>query len=118
IHPDDEALYEAATAGLELPSPIMGGATRQQSVRAGLEALFAHGAPKQVLIHDAARPFTPPAVIDRVLDALQAHPAAVPVLAVADSLKQVQNGVVQASVPRDGLARVQTPQGFRFDALL
>lgn len=118
IHPDDEALYEAATAGLNLPSPIMGGATRQRSVRAGLEALAAHGAPRYVLIHDAARPFTPADAISRVLDALNTHPAAVPVLAVADSLKRVQNGVVTASVPRDGLMRVQTPQGFHFEHLL
>lgn len=118
IHPDDEPLYEAAAAGLDLPSPIMGGATRQQSVRAGLEALAAHGAPKYVLIHDAARPFTPAAVIDRVLDALETHPAAVPVATVADSLKQVADGMVQGSIPRDGLARVQTPQGFHFEPLL
>lgn len=118
IDPAFEALYEAATEGLDLLAPVMGGATRQQSVRAGLEALAAHGAPAHVLIHDAARPFTPPAVIDRVLDALETHAAALPVLAVADSLKRVENGAVAASVERAGLARAQTPQGFRFDVLL
>lgn len=118
IDPACEALYEAATEGLDLLAPVMGGATRQQSVRAGLEALAAHGAPAHVLIHDAARPFTPPAVIDRVLDALATHPAALPVLPVADSLKRVANGAVAASVGRDGLARAQTPQGFRFDVIL
>lgn len=118
IDPAFEALYEASTEGLPLLAPVMGGATRQQSVRAGLEALAAHGAPKQVLIHDAARPFTPPAVIDRVLDALETHAAALPVLPVADSLKRVENGTVAISVERAGLARAQTPQGFQFDILL
>ena len=118
IDPAFEAHYEAATEGLDLLAPVMGGATRQQSVRAGLEALAAHGAPAHVLIHDAARPFTPPDVIDRVLDALASHAAALPVLPVADSLKRVNNGAVAASVERAGLARAQTPQGFRFDVLL
>ena len=118
IDPAFEAHYEAATEGLDLLAPVMGGATRQQSVRAGLEALAAHGAPTHVLIHDAARPFTPPDVIDRVLDALGSHAAALPVLSVADSLKRVNNGAVAASVERAGLARAQTPQGFRFDVLL
>ena len=67
--PEDAALYLSATAGLELLEPVAGGATRQQSVRNGLESLAAM-APRQVLIHDAARPFVEASITDRVLDAL------------------------------------------------
>lgn len=112
----DEALYADATAGLDLPPPVLGGATRQQSVRLGLEALVAE-APARVLVHDAARPFVSSAVIDRVLAALDAHPGAIPALAVVDSLRR-GGATVEAEVARDGLHRVQTPQGFAFDALL
>lgn len=112
IHPDDRMLYEAAVAGLDLPPPVVGGATRQESVRLGLEAV----ACEHVLIHDAARPFVPPAVIDRVLDALAANEGAVPALPVTDSLRRGA-GHIEAEVEREGLYRVQTPQGFRFDAI-
>lgn len=112
----DEALYAAATTGLDLPAPVHGGATRQQSVRLGLEALAADP-PGRVLVHDAARPFVTAAVIDRVLAALDAHPGAIPALAVVDSLRR-GGATVEAEVARDGLHRVQTPQGFAFDALL
>lgn len=109
--------YEAATAGLGLPDPVPGGAERQESVRLGLEALTAE-APDTVLIHDAARPFVPAAVIDRVLDALAGSAAALPVLPVVDTLKRGVDGHVEATVPRDGLWRAQTPQGFRFADIL
>jgi 2-C-methyl-D-erythritol 4-phosphate cytidylyltransferase/2-C-methyl-D-erythritol 2,4-cyclodiphosphate synthase len=117
IQADDRARYEDAAAGLRLGAPIVGGATRQDSVRRGLEGL-AQEAPDLVLIHDAARPLTPPAVVDRVLDALREHDGAVPALAVADTLKRGKDGRVAATVPRDDFYRVQTPQGFRFPALL
>ena len=68
IHPDDAALYQAAVAGLELLPPVPGGATRQASVRAGLEALAA-AAPELVLVHDAARPFASAALITRAIAA-------------------------------------------------
>jgi 2-C-methyl-D-erythritol 4-phosphate cytidylyltransferase/2-C-methyl-D-erythritol 2,4-cyclodiphosphate synthase len=116
IAEDDEALYAAATEGLGLPAPVLGGATRQQSVRLGLEALAAE-APARVLVHDAARPFVSADVIDRVLAALDTHPGAIPALAIVDSLRR-GGATVEAEVPRDGLYRVQTPQGFAFDALL
>lgn len=87
---------------------IVGGATRRESVARGLAAIEAD----RVLVHDAARPFVPAAVIDRVLAALDTHEGAIPGLAVADTL--VRDGAV---VPRDGLFRVQTPQGFRLPAL-
>lgn len=117
IGEDDREAYEQATRALKLLPPVIGGATRQASVRNGLEHL-AGEPPDFVLIHDAARPMTPPAVIDRVIEALAAHPAAVPALPVADTLKQGENGRVVATVPRAGLFRAQTPQGFRFAEIL
>ena len=117
IGADDREAYGQATGALKLPPPVIGGATRQESVRNGLEHL-AGEPPDFVLIHDAARPMTPPAVIDRVIEALAAHPAAVPALPVADTLKQGDNGRVVATVPRAGLFRAQTPQGFRFAEIL
>lgn len=90
---------------------VAGGATRDASVRAGLAAL----APEigAVLIHDAARPFAPAAVYERVIAALQAGAAAVvPALPVADTIKRVAAGVVVESLDRSELVAVQTPQGF------
>jgi 2-C-methyl-D-erythritol 4-phosphate cytidylyltransferase/2-C-methyl-D-erythritol 2,4-cyclodiphosphate synthase len=99
-----DGAQHALTAALGEVAWAIGGATRRDSVRNGLAAVTAD----RVLVHDAARPFVPAAVIDRVLDALDAQDAAVPVLAVADTLSR--DHVI---VPRDGLVRVQTPQGFR-----
>ncbi len=118
IHPDDAEAYAAAVAGLDLPPPVHGGATRQASVRAGLEAIASDGGAKIVLIHDAARPFVPQAMVDRLLAALATQPGATPALAVVDSLRRGADGRVEASVDRTGLWRVQTPQGFAFDAIL
>jgi 2-C-methyl-D-erythritol 4-phosphate cytidylyltransferase/2-C-methyl-D-erythritol 2,4-cyclodiphosphate synthase len=108
----------AALAGLGLAPAIAGGESRQASARAGLEALAAF-APEAVLIHDAARPLVPAAVIDAVLDALaDGAEAAVPAVPVTDTLKRGAGGLVGETVPREGLYRVQTPQGFRFGAIL
>lgn len=109
-----EALYGAATEGLPLPSPVIGGATRQASVRHGLEAIAKAGGADIVLIHDAARPFLPPAVVDRLLAACGAHDGAIPALSVTDSLARKDG----SSVARDDFVHVQTPQAFRFDAIL
>jgi 2-C-methyl-D-erythritol 4-phosphate cytidylyltransferase/2-C-methyl-D-erythritol 2,4-cyclodiphosphate synthase len=99
-----------------LPS-IVGGATRQESVRRGLEAL-ATALPDIVLIHDAARPLVSHRLIDDVLAALDGGAeCAVPLLAVADTLKRNDAGK-WTTVPRDGLHRAQTPQGFRFTKIL
>ena len=92
-----------------------GGATRRESVRSGLEAI---GAAKRVLIHDAARPFLPVAVIDRLLAALDEAEGAIPTLPVVDTLVRADGGTLGDTVKREGLARVQTPQAFRFDAIL
>jgi 2-C-methyl-D-erythritol 4-phosphate cytidylyltransferase/2-C-methyl-D-erythritol 2,4-cyclodiphosphate synthase len=94
-----------------------GGATRRASVLAGLETIAALP-PTHVLIHDAARPFLPAAVLDRLIAALAATPGAVPTLPVVDTLVRVDTDALGDTVSRDGLARVQTPQAFRFDAIL
>ncbi len=118
IHPDDRALYEtAAPAHPKLASPVLGADRRQASVRAGLATLSA-APPARVLIHDAVRPFVSAAVIDRVLAALDTHPAVLPGVAIADTLKQTgPDGLVTGTVPRDGLFAAQTPQGFAFDLI-
>ncbi|PWG01231.1 bifunctional 2-C-methyl-D-erythritol 4-phosphate cytidylyltransferase/2-C-methyl-D-erythritol 2,4-cyclodiphosphate synthase [Sphingosinicella humi] len=112
-----EALFRETVGDRSLSSPVLGGATRQQSVRNGLEALAARGDVGAVLIHDAARPFLPAEVIDRLIEALDAADGAVPVLPVVDSLAE-RTEMLGAAVPREGLVRVQTPQAFRFDAIL
>ena len=112
IREEDQAAYEAAAAGLSLLPPVIGGATRQDSVRRGLEAL-AEAAPDGVLIHDAARPFVSAALIARVAAALQRADAVLPVLGVADTLRR-DTGEGYAIEPRENLLRAQTPQGFRF----
>src|SRR5882757_2048810 len=96
---------------------IPGGATRQDSVRAGLQALVPH-APDIVLVHDAARPVIPHGTIPALLAALRESPGAIPAAPVADTLKRVVRGVITETVSRTGLFRAQTPQAFRFAALL
>lgn len=97
---------------------IEGGATRQASVRAGLEAI-ADLAPERVLIHDAARPDLPQAVIERLLSALENYPGAIPTLPVVDSLAVASEaGTMGGKAERETLRRVQTPQAFRFDDIL
>ncbi|MGB2930967.1 MAG: bifunctional 2-C-methyl-D-erythritol 4-phosphate cytidylyltransferase/2-C-methyl-D-erythritol 2,4-cyclodiphosphate synthase [Methyloceanibacter sp.] len=119
IHPEDAVHYAAASKGFaeRLRPPVSGGASRQDSVHAGLEALAARP-PGEVLIHDAARPFVDAGLIDRVLGSLKSHAGALPGLPVSDSLKRASGGRVIGSLDRDGLWRAQTPQGFRFDAIL
>ncbi len=115
---DDQALYDVAIAGLDLPPPVAGGESRQQSVLNGLESLAA-SPPDIVLIHDAARPFVTPAEIDDVLTALAAAPGAISALPVVDTLKrQGDSNLIAGTVVRDGLWRAQTPQGFRFGDIL
>jgi 2-C-methyl-D-erythritol 4-phosphate cytidylyltransferase/2-C-methyl-D-erythritol 2,4-cyclodiphosphate synthase len=117
IGADQEALYREATHGLTLLNPVAGGDTRRHSVFHGLNTLAVHR-PDFVLIHDAARPLVSPALIDRVIAALEnGAEAAIPLLPVADTLKTETDGHWK-TVPRDGLQRAQTPQGFRFDAIM
>ena len=111
-------LFAAALGRREVGDPIIGGGTRQVSVRLGLEALAAGGAPNLVLIHDAARPFCPPDVIDRLLTALESNSAAVPALPAADTLMRGEGKHLGDTVDRTHLNRIQTPQAFHFDAIL
>lgn len=99
--------------GEMVPAFIIGGENRADSVRNGLEAVE----DGVVLVHDAARPFCPPAVIDRLLDALDTHDGAAPVLPVADTLARADE-VLREPIDRHDAVRVQTPQAFRRDALL
>ncbi|UOR16798.1 bifunctional 2-C-methyl-D-erythritol 4-phosphate cytidylyltransferase/2-C-methyl-D-erythritol 2,4-cyclodiphosphate synthase [Qipengyuania aquimaris] len=106
-----EAVTAEALAGLEGWASVVGGQTRQQSVQ---NALLAIESADRVLIHDAARPDLPRPVIARLLDALEKHPGAIPVLPVVDSLVIEECGVMAGSGEREKLKRVQTPQAFRF----
>jgi 2-C-methyl-D-erythritol 4-phosphate cytidylyltransferase/2-C-methyl-D-erythritol 2,4-cyclodiphosphate synthase len=118
IHRDDEALFASLAADLPLLPPVHGGATRQASVCAGLEAL-AGDKPGLVLIHDAARPFASAALIARAVDAGRRNAAAIPALKVTDTVKEVDaDGRVVGTRDRGVLRTVQTPQAFQFDALL
>lgn len=117
IPPDGEDRARDCLAGLQGYALVTGGATRQQSVANALERL-AGAAPDAVLIHDAARPALSQAVIARLLAALPDHPGAIPVLPVVDSLAEAQGDVMAGSADRERLRRVQTPQAFRFGAIL
>jgi 2-C-methyl-D-erythritol 4-phosphate cytidylyltransferase/2-C-methyl-D-erythritol 2,4-cyclodiphosphate synthase len=118
IHADDHDLYHAAVGHVPLQAPVIGGATRQASVLVGLEALV-ELSPDRVLIHDAARPFVTPDIIERVHAALQIQTAAIAAEQLADTLKRAgHDGGIAATVERAGLWRAQTPQGFHFQAIL
>ncbi len=125
IDPNDRPLYDeavrpsAGALGGKLLAPVGGGASRQDSVRLGLESLE-DAAPDMVLIHDGARPLVPTAVIDGALGALAEHEGAIAAVAVSDSLKRALPGRIRiaGTVPRDDLWRAQTPQGFRYQAIL
>ena len=118
IHPDDAKLFAAAAAGLRALPPVHGGATRQASVRAGLEALDG-SAPDIVLIHDAARPFLTGDLISRAIIAGKAHGAAVPAVAVADTVKKIdEQDMVTETLDRSRLRMVQTPQAFVFGLIV
>lgn len=120
-HPDDAVLYESASVGLgKLLPTVPGGDSRQASVRAGLEALAAHN-PTHVLIHDGARPFVSPVLIENVLSPLNGAAVvhgALPALAVTDTLRRDAEGMAGDTVSREGLMRAQTPQGFLFAPIL
>ncbi len=120
IAPEDDDHYRSATEGLALPSPALGGITRQQSVRNGLEALAPLN-PDFVAIHDGARPFVTAATIEACF-AAATQPGidgAILGIPLADTLKKVaDDGRIAETVPRTQLWRAQTPQVFRFGALL
>jgi len=113
---DRLAQVDGALAGLAGWRAVAGGKTRAESVQAGLAAAT-RGPEAAVLIHDAARPFVTRDHVERLLGALDAADGAVPVLPVPDTLKRGE-GVVEATVSREGLWRAQTPQAFRFGRLM
>lgn len=117
VNPEHLELYHHAMGGASVMEPIAGGATRQESVYNGLKAL-AECAPDYVLIHDAARPGLDRALLDRLIGAVQTHDAVIPGIAVADTIKQVDNGKVKHTPNRDLLVAVQTPQAFNYPTIL
>lgn len=120
IHPNDQALYDAATEGLNLRPALPGGATRQDSVRLGLLGLGDLAALNRtnVLIHDAVRPFIAQSIITDVIEALARVPAALVCVPVVDTLKRVEAGMVTATIDRAQIFRAQTPQGFHYAEIL
>ncbi|SMF67388.1 2-C-methyl-D-erythritol 2,4-cyclodiphosphate synthase [Xaviernesmea oryzae] len=121
IHPDDEALFAAATGalpGIERVVTTFGGETRQRSVYEGLKALSAAEA-THVMIHDAARPFVDHGILDRIATALdQGQEGVLPAMPVTDTLKRGgADGLVHETVPRAGLYAAQTPQSFVLSAI-
>lgn len=120
IHPDDESLLRRsiAEAGLTRQIDVVhGGAERAETVLRGLEALAAD-APDKVLIHDAARPFVSTRVIAAVVEALDAAPGACASIPIVDALRREDGGACGPLIPREGVWRAQTPQGFRFGPIL
>lgn len=117
IRREHHAYYKKAIEGLSLFPCVIGGASRQESVRLGLESLE-HRRPERVLVHDVARPLAGEALISRVVRALDAHPAAIPALPLTDTVKRVKGRAAMETLPREQLVTVQTPQGFHFAPLL
>jgi 2-C-methyl-D-erythritol 4-phosphate cytidylyltransferase / 2-C-methyl-D-erythritol 2,4-cyclodiphosphate synthase len=117
IRPEDRAAFDSAVAGLRVMTPVAGGATRQESVRLGLEALAGYR-PEHVLIHDGARPFPDPELVDRIIDGLDQAVAAIPCLPLRDTIKRAEGETICETIDRSALWRAQTPQGFHFDAIL
>jgi 2-C-methyl-D-erythritol 4-phosphate cytidylyltransferase/2-C-methyl-D-erythritol 2,4-cyclodiphosphate synthase len=124
IHKDDLDLYRACATVFEadcgLAGPVFGGTTRQASVRLGLEALSAQQCPPAiVLIHDAARLFVSGILVQRAVAAAKTHGAAIPGVALTDTIKEIDTQAsVISTAPRARLRAVQTPQAFRFDLIL
>ncbi len=112
-----EEMFAEATKDLGLPYPVIGGSTRQESCRIGIEAVGRH-MPSKVLIHDAARPFIAADLIDDVIGWLDRFPAVVPGMPVAETLKFAPGGFVSRTVDRASIWTAQTPQGFAYDGIL
>lgn len=118
INPDHEDIYNASTKGVDLLPWIAGGDERADTVSLSLDALK-NPAPDFILIHDAARPFIDHNIIDRVIGVLETgHKAAIPAVAVSDTIKQCEGQTVKTTLDRTKLKRIQTPQGFDYSYLL
>ena len=118
ISPPHQDHYDRAAAGLDLPPPVFGGKTRQDSVRLGLEALAQRGKPDFVMIHDAARPLIDAPTITAVRKALDVTIGAIAARPVVDTLKRGDGPNIMATVDRANLWQAYTPQAFHFDAIL
>jgi 2-C-methyl-D-erythritol 4-phosphate cytidylyltransferase/2-C-methyl-D-erythritol 2,4-cyclodiphosphate synthase len=112
-----EEMFAQSVGGLDLPPPVTGGSTRQDSCRIGVESVAPHK-PSKVLIHDAARPFVSRDLISHVIAWLDRFPAVVPGMPVAETLKLAPGGIVNRTVDRSGMWTAQTPQGFLYDQIL
>jgi 2-C-methyl-D-erythritol 4-phosphate cytidylyltransferase/2-C-methyl-D-erythritol 2,4-cyclodiphosphate synthase len=118
INPAHRDWYDRAVGDLGLPEPIAGGASRQDSVRLGLEALAQSNKPKMVMIHDAARPLIDAATITDVRKALNAAQGAIAAKPLVDTLKRGNKDVIETTIDRANLWQAHTPQAFHFDAIL
>ena len=116
VLPDDESLKHYRMRYPKVVDCVRGGERRQDSVWQGFRLLDAT-APEIVLVHDGARPLVGADLVSRVIASARADGAAVPVLAIDDTIKEVREGRVAGTVDRTVLARAQTPQGFRFEVL-
>ena len=117
IRREHHPLYRRAVEGLTLFPCVIGGDSRQESVRLGLESLI-HRGPANVLVHDIARPNASHALISRVLEKLKDNDAAIPAMKITDTVKRATDGHIRETIDREQLYTVQTPQGFRFNSLL
>lgn len=117
IRREHHPYYKQAIEGLTLIPCVVGGHSRQESVRLGLESLT-HHRPERVLVHDVARPFVSSELISRVVHALDVHKAVIPVVAINDTIKHIHDGKVVSTIPREGVAIVQTPQGFDYKTIM
>ena len=118
ISPQHRDFYDRAVAGLDLPPPVHGGKTRQDSVRLGLEALAKSNKPDLVMIHDAARPLIDAATITAVRKALETAPGATAAKPLVDTLKRGKDDLIIETIDRANLWQMHTPQSFHFDIIL
>jgi 2-C-methyl-D-erythritol 4-phosphate cytidylyltransferase/2-C-methyl-D-erythritol 2,4-cyclodiphosphate synthase len=118
INPAHRAMYNKAVEGLNLPQPVAGGATRQETVRLGLEALQRDNKPDFVMIHDGARPFVDAATITAVRKALDTNKGAMAAKKVVDTMKRSVGDIIETTVDRSNLWHAYTPQSFDFDTIL
>jgi 2-C-methyl-D-erythritol 4-phosphate cytidylyltransferase/2-C-methyl-D-erythritol 2,4-cyclodiphosphate synthase len=117
IRREHHAYYKKAVEGLTLFPCVVGGTSRQESVRLGLQSL-AHRKPERILVHDIARPLTGHTLISQLLTMLERHQAVIPALPLVDTVKRAAGGMVSETIARDELYSVQTPQGFHFEPLM
>ncbi|MGE0755027.1 MAG: bifunctional 2-C-methyl-D-erythritol 4-phosphate cytidylyltransferase/2-C-methyl-D-erythritol 2,4-cyclodiphosphate synthase [Alphaproteobacteria bacterium] len=117
IRRDHHSMYKKATQGLSMYACVVGGETRQESVRRGLESLI-YSKPEKVLIHDIARPMASAELIHRVAERIRPKAAVLPCLPVTDTVRRMADGRSTETIDRQDLFSIQTPQGFMFEEIL